>query len=161
MIVPRMPLPAPDTPGVSVASCTKLLLNLPFLNDRPEHRRLGFEQRRPALDRDGFTHQPDRQLQIDLGALVDLELDARSLDLAKPRELDAQTVQPGRQTRKAVGPAVAGSRDAGDAGGFVGRRDGDAGNDAAAGIANRPYQIGRGDLAACDRRRETGDAAGQ
>ena len=98
MIVPRMPLPAPDTPGVSVASCTKLR---PFSGRSwtcrswmtlPEHRRLGLEQRRPALDRDGFAQQPHRQLQVDLRALVDLQLDAGSLDLAKPRELDAQTV---------------------------------------------------------------------
>ena len=144
-----------------VAAVQRQLLNLPLLDDRPEDRRLGLEQRGPAHNLDGFAHQPHRQLQVDLGALVDLQLDARPLDLAKPRELDAQAVQPGRQRREAVRSAVASRGDAGDAGGFVGHGDGDARDDAAAGIANGSYQIGRRNLTASDGRRETRDAAGQ
>ena len=92
MIVPRMPEPAPDTPGLSVASCTKLRplsgksctcfssITLPRTDDW-----VSSSGASPSIRTVSLT-SPTFQLQVDLRALIDLQLHARALDLAKTRK---------------------------------------------------------------------------
>jgi hypothetical protein len=101
---PRMPVPAPDTPGVRVASCTvapveRQILHLSRLDHGPQDRRLRFEQRGGAFDLDGFADEAI-SARGDLRALVHLQLNARALDLSKAGNFGGQPVSAGLQRRE-------------------------------------------------------------
>ena len=74
-----------------VASVERQILHLLLLDHAAQHGRLVFEQRRGALDEDGLA-QADFQVQVDLGALIHLQLHARALDLAKARGFGGERV---------------------------------------------------------------------
>jgi hypothetical protein len=136
-----------------VASVERQILHLFFIDHAAEHRRLGFQQRRGALDHDALADEADVQIEVDLRALIDLQFHARALDLAKPRQFRAQPVAAGLQRCEAVGAAFTRRDRAADAGRFVGQRDGDAGHDGAGTVFDRSDQIRGGDLRAYWRRR--------
>ena len=137
-----------------VASAERQVLNLFLLDHGAEHRRLRLEQRRGARDRHGLADQADFELQVDGGALIDLQLDAGALDLAKPLDFGVEPVAARLQRGKDVCARRARGDGAADAGRLVRQHDRDAGHDGTRGVANRSYQIGRGHLGVCHCRRQ-------
>ena len=136
-----------------VASVERQILHLLLLDHAAQHGRLVFEQRRGALDEDGLA-QADFQVQVDLGALIHLQLHARALDLAKARGFGGERVAAGLQRREDVVAVVAGRGGTADAGGLVDDHHLRGAQDRAGTVLDRPDQIGGSHLGVRHRRRK-------
>lgn len=141
-----------------VTSVERQILHLSFLDHAAEHGRLGFEQRCGPLDHDGLA-AADRQSQVNLRPLIDLQLHTRPLDPAEAGRFGGERVGTGLQRREDVVALVPGRGRAADAGGLVGQRDRDTGHDAAGTIPDRADQVGGADLGDCHRRRKQQEKA--
>ena len=112
-------------------------------------RRLGrLDERRLFAHRDDFADAADVERRVDAGLAADLEAQVGAAERLEAGQLERQLVGAGGHVGQRVRAGAIGRRRAEEAGVLIAQRDGDAGQDGVAGIADDTLERGGGGLRA-------------